>query len=758
MYAISATPPIRKAPHRSRPAVETLEDRLVPSTATDHILVQYRNDSAVHKVVLDKGVTVEQALADYKSRANVAVAEADQVVSVAATIPNDPLFPHDYGLNNTGQPIPGDPYVGTPGTPDADIDAPEAWDITRGSMTTTVAIIDTGIQYTHNDLYLNIWINQGEIPPDIRARLTDVDGDGVITFRDLNNSVNQGPGKITDLNGNGYIDGGDLIKPRAQGGWADGINQDASSEPAGTSYTDDLIGWDFLNHDNDPWDDNVDSHGTHVAGTIGAIANNGRGVAGVNWFVQMAALKFLPASGGGLTSDAAAALDYAVAKGIPISNNSWGGTGFNDTMYASLVNAESAGHIFVAAAGNGGSDNLGDDNDGTNPVFPASYDLGNIIAVAATDHTDALTSFSNYGATSVDLAAPGWYISSTYNNNTYAYMSGTSMASPHVTGVVALVESVKQGMTYTQVIHQVLDNVDVKSNLAGLMVTGGRLNAYKAVSSPGPNTSAPMVVSLTPNVAADNSVSSVRVTFSEAIVASTFTAADVSGFTGPKGSIKVKGIQAVTGSGGTAFDITFAKQTALGTYRLTLGPDIRDSAGNPMNQDGDFALGEATQDQYQGQFVLTAPGGSGTGSSQSLAGNGPAAVVKNGPSPGASPSRDAAAANVGAGPGEIMKSGPARGTSPSRDAVVANVGAIDAALLLLGKPAREQVPPSSRVADPLRFAPPVSFDSIPVQGKVLRQIPAGAGGRSEPAQAVDSLFECFEQIGWQGDEDQREDF
>src|SRR5262249_34898549 len=153
----------------------------------------------------------------------------------------------------------------------------------------------------------------GEIPSAIKAKLTDVDGDGLITFRDLNNGVNQGAGKITDLNADGYIDAGDILKPTSQGGWSDGSDGD------GNGYVDDLVGWDFANNDNDPFDDN--GHGTHVAGTIGAVGNNGRGVAGINWNVQMAALKFLAADGSGSLSGATAALRYAVAKGIPISNN-----------------------------------------------------------------------------------------------------------------------------------------------------------------------------------------------------------------------------------------------------------------------------------------------------------------------------------------------------------------------------------------------------------------------------------------------------
>src|SRR5262249_51613619 len=196
----------------------------------------------------------------------VAFAEPDYQVS-AAVIPNDPSFSSLYGLNNTGQ---------TGGLNDADIDAPEAWDITKGSTKTVVGVIDTGIDYTHIDLYQNVWINQGEIPLAVKAVLQDIDGDGLITFRDLNDSRNQGAGKITDLDGDGRITAADILKPTSQGGWADGINEDGNTNSTGTiSYTDDLVGWNFVSNTNNPFDDN--GHGTHVSGTIGAMGNNGTG-------------------------------------------------------------------------------------------------------------------------------------------------------------------------------------------------------------------------------------------------------------------------------------------------------------------------------------------------------------------------------------------------------------------------------------------------------------------------------------------------
>ena len=187
-------------------------------------------------------------------------------------------------MNNTGQ------WFGTPG---ADISAEEAWDLTRGSATTVVGDIDTGIDYNHPDLYGNVWINQAEIPADRRAHLADLDGDGIISFYDLNDPRNQGVGKITDINGDGLIDGADILAPwhaDGTGGWADGVSQ-----PGDTQFVDDLIGWNFVNNTNNPYDDN--DHGTHTAGTIAAMGNNNRGVAGVNWKASVMALKSFGSDG-----------------------------------------------------------------------------------------------------------------------------------------------------------------------------------------------------------------------------------------------------------------------------------------------------------------------------------------------------------------------------------------------------------------------------------------------------------------------------
>jgi subtilisin family serine protease len=336
--------------------------------------------------------------------------EPDRMISASA-LPNDPSFNRLYGLNNTAQ---------TGGLADADIDAPEAWDVTTGSRSVVVAVIDTGIDYRHPDLAANVWTNPREVA-----------GDRI------------------DNDGNGYVD--------------------------------DIYGWDFANNDADPFDDQ--GHGTHVAGTIGAVGNNGTGVAGVNWQVSIMGLKFLDASGSGTTSAAIAAINYATrmrrdfGANVVATNNSWGGGGFSSSLQNAITAGGSAGILFVAAAGNDGLN-----NDAT-ASYPASYTSGSIIAVAATDSSNRLASFSNYGATSVDVAAPGVGILSTTPNNTYSSYSGTSMATPHVTGVVALLKAAKPDATADQIRSAILSTATPVAGLAGKVATGGVVNAAAAITA-----------------------------------------------------------------------------------------------------------------------------------------------------------------------------------------------------------------------------------------------------------------------------------
>ena len=190
---------------------------------------------------------------------------------------------------------------------------------------------------------------------------------------------------------------------------------------------------------------------------------------------------------GGSTSDGIASIDYAVQMGAKISNNSWGGGGFSQALYDSIAAARDADHIFLAAAGNGGSDGIGDNNDGL-PHYPSNYNLPNVISVAATDNNDAIAGFSNYGAISVDIGAPGVDIASTYITDSYVYLSGTSMATPNVTGVVALIRSEFPDWDYQQVIDHLYATARPAASMAGITTTGAIANAEAAMAGGEPPT------------------------------------------------------------------------------------------------------------------------------------------------------------------------------------------------------------------------------------------------------------------------------
>lgn len=246
----------------------------------------------------------------------------------------------------------------------------------------------------------------------------------------------------------------------------------------GNGLVDDVHGWDFANGDNDPDDDN--GHGTHVAGIAGAVGNNGLGTVGVSWDVRLLPLKFLDDEGFGTTGDAVLAIDYALAAGVKIINASWGGNNFSNILRQAVQRAHAKGVLFVAAAGNS---TPGRNNELT-PFYPSSFDLPNIIAVAATDHEDRLAGFSHFGVVSVDLAAPGVDILSTRDGDTYGFLSGTSMATPHVSGALALYRSRYPEIGMAEAKALILDNVDPLDSLAGKVLTGGRLNSFRPVADP----------------------------------------------------------------------------------------------------------------------------------------------------------------------------------------------------------------------------------------------------------------------------------
>jgi hypothetical protein len=304
--------------------------------------------------------------------------------------------------------------------PILDIKATSAWSKNRGSRSVKVGVIDTGIDYNHPDLSQNIWTNPGESGLDTQGR--------------------DKRSNLVDDDGNGYVD--------------------------------DFHGWDFVNNDNDPMDDH--SHGTHVAGTIGAVGNNGVGIVGVNWEVSLVPLKFLDLNGSGSLADAVKAIEYATMMNIPITNNSWGGGGYDATLEAAIKAAGDKGFLFVAAAGNWGMD-----NDGPYPSYPASYQSDNILSVAAVDIlTGALADFSNFGATSVHLAAPGVSVYSTkpLALGSYDRLSGTSMATPHVAGAAALIKSYFPYADYKALKARLMYSTTKLAALNGKVASGGYLN------------------------------------------------------------------------------------------------------------------------------------------------------------------------------------------------------------------------------------------------------------------------------------------
>lgn len=264
----------------------------------------------------------------------------------------------------------------------------------------------------------------------------------------------------------------------------DGIDND------GNGYKDDVRGWDFSGNNNSIYDGgkrgNQDDHGTHVAGTIGGKGGNGAGVVGVNWNVTLISGKFLGGSGG-TTANAIKAIDYFTdlktrhGLNIVATNNSWGGGGFSQALQDAIERANTANILFVAAAGNGGSDGVGDNNDAV-ANYPSNYPNANIIAVAAITSSGARSSFSNYGATKVDIGAPGSGVWSTTAKDVYSSYSGTSMATPHVTGAVALYASTHSGTTAAQIKNAILSSAVLTPSLAGRCVTGGRLDAHAALS------------------------------------------------------------------------------------------------------------------------------------------------------------------------------------------------------------------------------------------------------------------------------------
>jgi PKD repeat protein len=361
----------------------------------------------LHLVKLRKDQTVEEAVKLYKMEPLVEYAEPNFIQRAMAT-PNDPSYSKLWGMSK--------------------IQAPAAWDVTIGSGSVIVAVIDTGIDYTHADLTGNLWQNPNETV-----------GNGV------------------DDDGNGYAD--------------------------------DIYGISAITHTGDPMDDH--GHGTHVAGTIGASGNNGVGVAGMNWNIKIIGCKFIGGDGYGTTADAIACLQYIkrlkdAGVNITATNNSWGGRAFSQSLYDAI--AAQGDILFIAAAGNS------NENIDVTPHFPAAYNLPNIIAVAATDARDEKPIYSNYSRRSVHIAAPGDEIYSTlpeqnHSGTTggYGYLSGTSMATPHVTGLAALLKAQTPSRTWSVIRNLILAGGDDNASMTGRTLTGKRINASGSINCAGRN-------------------------------------------------------------------------------------------------------------------------------------------------------------------------------------------------------------------------------------------------------------------------------
>lgn len=359
-------------------------------------LYLYRFDESI--------LDIDDAINVLRDNPSVEYAEPDYYYQ-AASIPNDTLFSQLWALENTGQ---------NQGTVDADINASSMWNIQKGSGAVVIGVLDSGVDYNHNDLKPNLWRNISEIA-----------GNGI------------------DDDGNGYID--------------------------------DVYGINAILNNGNPID--TTSHGTHISGTIGAKGNNAMGVVGVNQTVGIATCKFLGSNNSGTTSDAIKCLQYfAALKTRPVNavnivatNNSWGGGAFSQSLIDAIAAHQNLGILFVAAAGNAGT------NNDLQPFYPANYQLANVISVAATDQNDQLASFSNYGQRTVHVAAPGNKIFSTVINQRYAFLSGTSMAVPHVTGLIAIIKAQFPSMDYRNVKNLVISSGKPLSGLQTNTITGRRV-------------------------------------------------------------------------------------------------------------------------------------------------------------------------------------------------------------------------------------------------------------------------------------------
>jgi len=407
--------------------------------------------AGIHRVTLMDPQDARRTMRQLRRNDRVQTVEYDELLHISDFTPNDPYFENDslWGMKQ--------------------INAPAAWDVNTGSSDVVVCVIDTGVDYNHEDLSANMWRNPGEI---------GVDASG-------NDKATNG----IDDDGNGIVD--------------------------------DVHGLNAIDMSGDPMDDNA--HGTHCAGTIGGAGNNGIGVVGVTHSVSIMACKFLDSRGSGYTSDAIACLEYALDKGATLTSNSWGGGSSSAAMSSLIDLAESRGQLFVAAAGNSAS------NNDLRPSYPANYPQDIVVSVASTTESDLMSSFSCYGPTTVDLGAPGSNIYSTIPGNGYSSFSGTSMATPHVAGALALMYSANSELSAAEAKRIIMNTGSALPALSGQTVSGKRLDVAAALAAMGspPPTSPQQVSPVQQFAAAEFDLSSSSITFT----APTYTPCFTSGVT-----------------------------------------------------------------------------------------------------------------------------------------------------------------------------------------------------------------------------------
>ncbi len=433
------TTPKAMAPKRSaddrQPEVLVKFRPNVSAGEIEKIAAKY-NDRVEDNIESVKGLTAiddldgrdaETVAAQYRQMSNIVLyAEAVQKISLDdpispatsrafprentanANLPDDPLFNDQWALNNSGQ---------NGGKTNADIKALLAWEKNKGSQSVVVAVLDTGVDYTHPDLVANMWTRPDNVPQYTDAELG--------TYNDLH-------------------------------------------------------GFNATDNQGDPMDEN--GHGTHCSGIIGAEGNNGEGIAGINWNVSIMPLKFMGRGGFGTTKDAIEAINYAIDRkhkgvNVRVISASWGSTANSKALEDAIRAAGEEGILFVAAAGNDGTSN------DRSPHYPSNYDLPNLISVAALDRNDNLASFSNFGVKTVHIAAPGREILSTWLNDDYREASGTSMATPYVAGVAALIVAEEPKISVEKLREKLLKSVDKIDVLSGKIESGGRINAAKALEN-----------------------------------------------------------------------------------------------------------------------------------------------------------------------------------------------------------------------------------------------------------------------------------